>query len=75
MSLVCFRLKAGDAATRAVMERVNGSGEAFLSGNVLDGRFVARIAIGNIKTTREDVWRTWAAVRQAAEEVVKGGGA
>ncbi len=75
MSLVCFRLKAGDAATRAVMDRVNGSGEAFLSGNVLDGRFVARIAIGNIKTTREDVQRTWAAVRQAAEEVVKGGGA
>lgn len=75
MSLVCFRLKAGDAATRAVMDGVNGSGEAFLSGNVLDGRFVARIAIGNIKTTREDVWRTWAAVRKAAEEVAKGGGA
>jgi aromatic-L-amino-acid decarboxylase len=72
MSLVCFRLKAGDEATKTMLRRVNESGEAFLSGNVLDGRFVARIAIGNIKTTREDVWRTWAAVRRAAEETVGG---
>jgi aromatic-L-amino-acid decarboxylase len=72
MSLVCFRLKAGDEATRTMMRRVNESGEAFLSGNVLDGRFVARIAIGNIKTTRKDVWRTWAAVRRAAEETAGG---
>lgn len=72
MSLVCFRLKAGDEATRAMMQRVNESGEAFLSGNVLDGRYVARIAIGNIKTTREDVWRTWAAVRRFGEEIAGG---
>jgi len=72
MSLVCFRLKAGDEATRALMQRVNSSGEAFLSGNVLDGRFVARIAIGNIKTTREDVWRTWDAVRRFGEELAGG---
>ncbi|MGB9611063.1 MAG: pyridoxal phosphate-dependent decarboxylase family protein, partial [Bryobacteraceae bacterium] len=68
MSLVCFRHRDGDGATRRVMERVNESGVAFLSGNLLDGRQVARIAIGNIKTTREDVWTTWEAVRRAAEE-------
>jgi len=69
MSLVCFRHKAGDEATRRLMQLVNDSGTAFLSGNVLDGRFVARIAIGNIKTTREDVWTTWAAVKRFAEEL------
>lgn len=68
MSLVCFRHRDGDGATRRVMEKVNESGVAFLSGNVLDGRQVARIAIGNIRTTREDVWTTWEAVRRAAEE-------
>jgi aromatic-L-amino-acid decarboxylase len=67
MSLVCFRLKSGDEASKALLERVNESGEAFLSGNVLDGRFVLRIAIGNLGTQREDVWRTWAAVRGLAE--------
>ena len=69
MSLVCFRHKAGDEATRRLMQRVNDSGAAFLSGNVLDGRFVARIAIGNIKTTREDVRTTWEAVKRFAEEL------
>lgn len=66
MSLVCFRLKSGDEASRALLERVNESGEAFLSGNVLDGRFVLRIAIGNLGTRREDVLRTWAAVQALA---------
>jgi aromatic-L-amino-acid decarboxylase len=68
MSLVCLRLKSGDEASKALLERVNESGEAFLSGNVLDGRFLLRIAIGNLWTQREDVWRTWAAVRGLAEK-------
>lgn len=68
MSLVCFRHRDGDQATTRLMQRVNDSGAAFLSGNVLDGRQVARIAIGNIKTTWEDVRTTWEAVRCAAEE-------
>jgi aromatic-L-amino-acid decarboxylase len=69
MSLVCFRHREGDEATRRLMQKVNESGVAFLSGNVLDGRQVARVAIGNIKTTREDVRTTWEAVQRAAEEV------
>ena len=68
MSLVCFRLKAGDEASKALLEKVNESGEAFLSGNVLDARYVLRIAIGNLGTQREDVFRSWAAVRTLAEQ-------
>lgn len=68
MALVCFRLKAGDEASKALLEKVNESGEAFLSGNVLGGQFVLRIAIGNLGTRREDVQRTWAAVRRLAEQ-------
>ncbi len=70
MSLVCFRLKAGDEPSKALLEAVNESGEAFLSGNVLDGKFVLRIAIGNLGTRREDVFRSWAAVCRLAEEIV-----
>ncbi|MBI4889900.1 MAG: amino acid decarboxylase [Acidobacteria bacterium] len=68
MSLVCFRLKAGDEASKALLEAVNASGEAFLSGNVLDGKYVLRIAIGNLGTQREDVFRSWAAVCRLAEQ-------
>ena len=66
MSLVCFRLKAGDDANRRLMDAVNASGVAFLSHTVLNGKFALRLAIGNIKTTREDVALTWRKVQEEA---------
>ena len=51
-SLVCFRLEGSDEENEAIMERVNDSGEIFLSHTKLDGRFVLRLAIGNARTTR-----------------------
>jgi len=58
-SLVCFRRDASDAENAALLERVNASGEAFLSHTRLAGRFVLRLAIGNGRTTEEDVRRAW----------------
>jgi aromatic-L-amino-acid decarboxylase len=66
MSLVCFRHRGGDEINRRIVERVNQSGVAFLAGHVLNGAYGLRIAIGNIGTSREDVWRVWSAVREAA---------
>ncbi|HNY39998.1 MAG TPA: pyridoxal-dependent decarboxylase [Bryobacteraceae bacterium] len=65
-SLVCFRLKSGDDATRALLEAINASGKSFVSGNVLDGRFVIRYAIGNIGTTREDILGDWSLLQSLA---------
>ncbi len=66
LSLVCFRLKAGDDATRRLLDDINASGVAFLSGNVLDGRFVLRFAIGNVGTTREDILLVWSKLQSLA---------
>lgn len=66
LSLVCFRLKAGDEENRRLVERVNESGEAFLAGNVLGGRYMLRLAIGHVRTTREDVWAVWERIRRLA---------
>jgi aromatic-L-amino-acid decarboxylase len=65
-SVVCFRRKGSDEASRALVETVNASGEAFLSHTVLHGRFVIRIAIGNIGTTEQDVEKVWDLVSAAA---------
>ena len=67
-SVVCFRLRgdADDARNARVLDAVNASGDVFLSHTKLDGRFVLRLAIGNINTTEEHVARAWELLTHAA---------
>ena len=62
-SLVCFRRDGSDEENEAILERVNASGEAFLSHTRLDGRYVLRLAIGNARTTEDDVRVAWDTLR------------
>lgn len=65
-SLVCFRLDASDEDNERLLERVNDSGEIFLSHTRLDGRYVLRLAIGNFRTTEDDVRLAWDVLRREA---------
>jgi aromatic-L-amino-acid/L-tryptophan decarboxylase len=67
-SVVCFRRDGGDEENEAIVDRVNKSGEAFLSHTRLDGRYVIRLAIGSERTTEDDVRRAWDALRGAAAD-------
>jgi len=66
-SLICFRYRGSDDDNRALLEAVNSSGKAFLSHTVLHGKFVLRLAIGNLATQWEDLQETWNLIRQAAK--------
>lgn len=79
LSVVCFRHvprgldpAAGDGHNLAVMNAVNATGEVFLSHTKLDGRVVLRIAIGNERTTRDDVALAWALLREHARAPAPG---
>ena len=50
-SVVCFRADADDSFNEALLERVNATGEIFISHCVLDGRYVLRLAVGQLSTT------------------------
>jgi aromatic-L-amino-acid/L-tryptophan decarboxylase len=65
-SVVNFRYRGTDDENRAILDRVNATGEAFLSGTVLRGRFTMRMAIGNRGTGPEHVARVWELVRREA---------
>ena len=65
-SLVCFRREGPDDVNEALLERVNASGEIFLSHTKLDGRYVLRLAIGNARTTEDDVRHAWDVLRREA---------
>jgi aromatic-L-amino-acid decarboxylase len=62
-SLVVFRRNGSDEENEAVLERANASGDMFLSHTKLDGRYVLRLAIGNARTTEDDVRRAWEVLR------------
>jgi aromatic-L-amino-acid decarboxylase len=73
-SVVCFRATprglSGDAAAMdalnaRMLERVNKSGDVFLSHTKLDGRYVIRLAIGHLKTEEKHVRRAWDLLRDA----------
>jgi aromatic-L-amino-acid decarboxylase len=68
LNLVCFRHRAGDAVNQAIMDRLNRSGELFLTHTRLDGRLVLRLSVGGTWTGRQHVVEAWDAVRRAAEE-------
>jgi aromatic-L-amino-acid decarboxylase len=51
-----------------LLERVNASGEAFLSHTVLGGRVAIRLAIGNLRTEEGHVRRAWDLLRVMAGE-------
>jgi aromatic-L-amino-acid decarboxylase len=65
-SLVCFRRRGSDETNAQLLERVNASGEILLSHTRLDGRYVLRLAVGNFRTTEEDVRRAWDVLRREA---------
>jgi len=73
-SVVCFRLKedgkqdTSEARHARILDRVNASGEIFLSHTKLDGRYVFRLAIGNLHTTAQHVKRAWDLLNAAAAE-------
>jgi aromatic-L-amino-acid/L-tryptophan decarboxylase len=65
-SLVCFRREGSDEDIEALLERVNASGEVFLSHTKLDGRYALRLAVGSARTTEADVRMAWDVLRREA---------
>jgi aromatic-L-amino-acid/L-tryptophan decarboxylase len=73
-SVVCFRYHPPsvddepglERLNAATLEHVNSSGEVFLSHTKLDGKYVIRLAVGNIRTTERHVARAWTLLREAA---------
>jgi aromatic-L-amino-acid decarboxylase len=68
-SVVCFRARATDEFNAALLERLNGSGELFLSHTKLGDRYTLRLAIGNLHTTERHVARAWQLIQQLAAEL------
>jgi len=66
LNLVCFRLKAGDAANQALLDHVNRSGDLYLTHTKLDGRFTLRMSVGQTNTQARHVENAWKRIQETA---------
>jgi aromatic-L-amino-acid decarboxylase len=66
LSIVAFRHREGDEASRRLLDAVNASRRVFLSSTVVDGRFMLRICIMVHRTHRNRVDECVELIRAAA---------
>lgn len=64
--------QAADDRSRRLLRWLDDDGRILLSGTVLDGRHVLRLALGNLRTTDEHLERAFAAIDDALAAVPSG---
>jgi aromatic-L-amino-acid/L-tryptophan decarboxylase len=77
-SLVCFRYcphgvdsSRLDGLNEKLLNAINASGEFFLSHTKLNGRFVIRVAVGNIHTTANHIDRLWELLLETTPAIIQ----
>jgi aromatic-L-amino-acid/L-tryptophan decarboxylase len=69
LNLVCFRHKGGDTTNQAIMDRLNRSGDLFLTHTRLNGKLTLRFCVGQTNTQRRHVEKAWNRIREETDRV------
>jgi len=67
LNLVCLRHRDGDAATQQLIDRINASGEAFVTHSRAHGTLILRICVGQTHTEERHVRRLWRLLTDALD--------
>jgi aromatic-L-amino-acid decarboxylase len=73
LNLVCFRHKAGDDANQRLMDRLNRSGDIYLTHTKLNGKLTLRLCVGQTHTQARHVERAWRRIQEEAETLSREG--
>ncbi len=73
LNLVCFRHKGGDAANQTIMDRLNRSGDLFLTHTKLHGKLTLRLSVGQTHTQFRHVENAWRRIKEEATSVQNDG--
>jgi len=69
LNLVCFRHRGGDKSTEELMNRLNKSGDLYLTHTRLNDRFTLRFCVGQTNTEQRHVERAWQRIQEEAERL------
>jgi len=72
LNLVCFRHRAGDQVNQALMDRLNRSGDLYLTHTRLQERITLRFCVGQTHTEARHVRRAWQRIQEEAEAIEAG---
>jgi aromatic-L-amino-acid decarboxylase len=66
LNLVCFRHKGGDEVNQKLMDRLNRSGDLYLTHTRLNDRLTLRFCVGQTNTMARHVERAWRRIQEEA---------
>lgn len=66
LNLVCFRHRGGDASNETLMNRLNQSGDLYLTHTRLNGKFTLRFCVGQTNTMQKHVENAWQRIQEEA---------
>jgi aromatic-L-amino-acid decarboxylase len=69
LNLVCFRLRSGNQANQMLMDRLNTSGDLFLTHTKLDGKLTLRLCVAQTNTEARHVERAWRRIQEEATKL------
>jgi len=69
LNLVCFRHRGGDARNEELMDRLNKSGDLYLTHTKLDDRFTLRFCVAQTATEEMHVRRAWERIQEETEKL------
>ena len=69
LNLVCFRHKGGDAINQRIMDRLNRSGDLYLTHTKLNGKVTLRLCVGQTNTQARHVERAWGRIREESADL------
>jgi len=66
LNLVCFRHRGGDEINQKIMDRLNMSGDLYLSHTRMNDRLTLRLCVGQTNTELRHVERAWQKIQEVA---------
>jgi aromatic-L-amino-acid decarboxylase len=69
LNLVCFRHRGGDATNQALMDRLNCSGDLYLTHTRLSDKLTLRFCVGQTNTQQRHVERAWGRIQEEARKL------